>query len=76
MECGELRTIPQHTRLIEVLNLPLAVRGVSFARQTSGSGVAPHSDGRNFILTSYLGLKIPEGKAIMQPIFHTNQRLI
>jgi aspartate beta-hydroxylase len=25
------------------------------------SGVAPHSDGRNFILTAHLGLKIPTG---------------
>ena len=25
------------------------------------SGVAPHTDGRNFILTSHLGLKVPTG---------------
>jgi aspartyl/asparaginyl beta-hydroxylase (cupin superfamily) len=43
------------------VKIPLAVRGVCFARQEPGSGVAPHSDGRNFILTSHLGLKVPEG---------------
>lgn len=46
-------------RLVKDYDLPLAVRGVCFARQAPGSGVAPHSDGRNFILTSHLGLKIP-----------------
>lgn len=52
---------PQTYDLLNALNIPLAVRGVCFARQSPGSGVAPHSDGRNFILTSHLGLKIPEG---------------
>lgn len=52
---------PKTYNLLRELNIPLAVRGVCFARQTPGSGVAPHSDGRNFILTSHLGLKIPEG---------------
>ena len=33
--------------------------GVMFARQLPGSGVKPHSDGRNFILTAHLGLKVP-----------------
>ncbi len=47
--------------LLKELKIPLAVRGVCFARQTPGSGVGAHSDGRNFILTSHLGLKIPEG---------------
>lgn len=53
---------PKTYNLLKELNIPLAVRGVCFARQTPGSGVAPHTDGRNFILTSHLGLKIPEGK--------------
>lgn len=52
---------PKTYDLLKELNIPLAVRGVCFARQTPGSGVAPHTDGRNFILTSHLGLKIPEG---------------
>ncbi|CAB9512285.1 Aspartate beta-hydroxylase domain-containing protein 2 [Seminavis robusta] len=54
------RQFPQTYELIRSLNIPLAVRGVCFARQAPGSGVQPHSDGRNFILTSHLGLKIPE----------------
>mmetsp|Transcript_4222 Transcript_4222/g.8555 ORF Transcript_4222/g.8555 Transcript_4222/m.8555 type:complete len:262 (+) Transcript_4222:2-787(+) len=52
---------PRTYELLRKLDIPLAVRGVCFARQTPGSGVAPHSDGRNFILTSHLGLKVPEG---------------
>jgi aspartyl/asparaginyl beta-hydroxylase (cupin superfamily) len=52
---------PNTYNLLKELNIPLAVRGVCFARQTPGSGVGAHTDGRNFILTSHLGLKIPEG---------------
>lgn len=52
---------PQTYELLQSLGIPLAVRGVCFARQAPGSGVAEHSDGRNFILTSHLGLKVPEG---------------
>eukprot|EP00578_Thalassiosira_sp_NH16_P018781 CAMPEP_0181086056 /NCGR_PEP_ID=MMETSP1071-20121207/5547_1 /TAXON_ID=35127 /ORGANISM="Thalassiosira sp., Strain NH16" /LENGTH=350 /DNA_ID=CAMNT_0023167875 /DNA_START=64 /DNA_END=1113 /DNA_ORIENTATION=- len=52
---------PKTYNLLKELDIPLAVRGVCFARQTPGSGVAPHTDGRNFILTSHLGLKIPAG---------------
>jgi aspartate beta-hydroxylase len=48
-------------QLLKSLNIPLAVRGVCFARQGPNSGVQPHSDGRNFILTSHLGLIIPKG---------------
>lgn len=35
---------------------------VFFARQAPGSGIKPHSDGCNFILTSHLGLDVPEGR--------------
>ena len=63
---------PNTYDLLKELNIPLAVRGVCFARQTPGSGVAPHSDGRNFILTSHLGLKIPEGKAFYATYFFTH----
>jgi hypothetical protein len=55
------REFPATFELIKSLQIPLAVRGVCFARQAPGSGVQPHSDGRNFILTSHLGLNIPEG---------------
>lgn len=51
---------PKTYDLLKELDIPLAVRGVCFARQTPGTGVGAHTDGRNFILTSHLGLKIPE----------------
>tara|TARA_B110000090_G_scaffold194553_1_gene229794 strand:+ start:651 stop:1091 length:441 start_codon:yes stop_codon:yes gene_type:complete len=51
---------PLTTKIIKGLRIPLAVRGVMFARQQPGSGVQPHSDGRNFILTCHLGVKVPE----------------
>jgi aspartate beta-hydroxylase len=57
----KIQLFPQTYQLLQSLQIPLAVRGVCFARQAPGSGVQPHSDGRNFILTSHLGLKIPEG---------------
>lgn len=46
---------PNTVKLLKELEIPLAVRGVMFARQVPGSGVSPHSDGRNFILTVHLG---------------------
>ncbi|KAL7485933.1 hypothetical protein ACHAW6_011528 [Cyclotella cf. meneghiniana] len=52
---------PKTYDLLRGLDIPLAVRGVCFARQATGSGVAAHSDGRNFILTAHLGLRIPDG---------------
>eukprot|EP00560_Eucampia_antarctica_P002743 CAMPEP_0197834642 /NCGR_PEP_ID=MMETSP1437-20131217/23186_1 /TAXON_ID=49252 ORGANISM="Eucampia antarctica, Strain CCMP1452" /NCGR_SAMPLE_ID=MMETSP1437 /ASSEMBLY_ACC=CAM_ASM_001096 /LENGTH=224 /DNA_ID=CAMNT_0043439499 /DNA_START=84 /DNA_END=755 /DNA_ORIENTATION=+ len=52
---------PQTYKLLRSLDIPFAVRGVCFARQTPNTGVQPHSDGRNFILTAHLGLKIPQG---------------
>lgn len=55
------RMFPKTYDLLRELDIPFAVRGVCFARQAPGSGVAPHSDGRNFILTSHLGLRVPEG---------------
>lgn len=59
---------PQTYELIRSLNIPLAVRGVCFARQGPGTGVSEHSDGRNFILTSHLGLKIPTGKEVSMTV--------
>ncbi|KAG7370292.1 aspartyl/asparaginyl beta-hydroxylase-like dioxygenase [Nitzschia inconspicua] len=51
---------PRTYQLLKDLNIPLAVRGVCFAKQAPGSGVQPHSDGRNFILTSHLGIQVPK----------------
>lgn len=55
------KVFPKTYELLRSLDIPLAVRGVCFARQEGGSGVGTHSDGRNFILTAHLGLKIPNG---------------
>ncbi|KAI2491829.1 peptide-aspartate beta-dioxygenase [Fragilaria crotonensis] len=52
---------PQTYELLRNLAIPLAVRGVCFARQEPQTGVLPHSDGRNFILTAHLGLDVPDG---------------
>lgn len=54
------KEFPKTYELLKSLDIPIAVRGVCFARQAPGSGVQPHSDGRNFILTSHLGLKVPK----------------
>jgi len=54
--CAEF---PKTYNILQSLDIPFAVRGVCFARQVPGSGVQPHSDGRNFILTSQLGLQVP-----------------
>jgi hypothetical protein len=45
--------------LLQDLGIPTAIRGVLFARQAPGSSVNRHSDGRNFVLTAHLGLKVP-----------------
>ena len=55
------KLFPETYELLRSLNIPFAVRGVCFAKQAPNSGVQPHSDGRNFILTAHLGLKVPEG---------------
>ena len=55
------KQFPKTYELLRSLGIPLAVRGVCFAKQAPNTGVAPHSDGRNFILTSHLGLSIPDG---------------
>ncbi|CAM9149939.1 unnamed protein product [Choristocarpus tenellus] len=51
---------PKSVQLLRNLDIPIAVRGVMFARQVPGTGVSPHSDGRNFILTAHLGVRIPK----------------
>lgn len=51
---------PDTVELLKQAGAPLAMRGVIVARQVPKSGVAPHSDGRNFFLTAHFGLSIPE----------------
>jgi aspartate beta-hydroxylase len=55
-----IKVFPKTYEIIRGLNIPLAVRGVMFAKQAPGTGVAPHSDGRNFILTAHLGISVPK----------------
>jgi hypothetical protein len=51
---------PKTTTILRSPPIPLAMRGVMLAKQKPNSGVQPHSDGRNFILTCHLGLKVPK----------------
>ena len=60
---ANMKTFPKTTSIIQNLNIPLAVRGVMFAKQAPSSGVKPHSDGRNFILTAHLGLNVPSSSS-------------
>ena len=39
---------------------------VFFARQAPDTGIKPHTDNTNFILTSHLGLDVPEGECWMK----------
>jgi len=55
---------PQTVQLLKEAEAPLAMRGVIVARQVPGSGVAPHSDGRNIFLTAHFGLSVPEDCSI------------
>jgi len=55
---------PRTLSLLASLSIPFAVRGVMFARQAPGTGVQPHSDGRNFILTLHLGLQVPKEEGL------------
>ena len=60
--CG---AFPRTTAILRGLEppLPFAARGVMFARQAAGTGVAPHSDARNFVLTAHLALRVPDPDA-------------
>lgn len=51
---------PETVRIVKESGCPSVE--VFFARQAPGSGIKPHSDGCNFILTSHLGLDVPEGQ--------------
>ena len=55
---------PKTVQLLKQSEVPLAMRGVIVARQVPGTGVQPHSDGRNFFLTAHFGLSIPPDCAI------------
>ncbi|CAL1145489.1 unnamed protein product [Cladocopium goreaui] len=55
---------PKTVQLLKQSDVPLAMRGVIVARQVPGTGVQPHSDGRNFFLTAHFGLSVPPDCAI------------
>ena len=55
-------SFPITTKVVRDKQIPLAMRGVMFAKQAPGTGVAPHSDEWNFLLTAHLGIVIPKGE--------------
>eukprot|EP00240_Pyramimonas_obovata_P004269 CAMPEP_0118942768 /NCGR_PEP_ID=MMETSP1169-20130426/36800_1 /TAXON_ID=36882 /ORGANISM="Pyramimonas obovata, Strain CCMP722" /LENGTH=350 /DNA_ID=CAMNT_0006887837 /DNA_START=74 /DNA_END=1126 /DNA_ORIENTATION=+ len=50
---------PKTTKLVQKFNVPSSE--VFFAVQSPNTGIKPHTDNTNFILTGHLGLIIPEG---------------
>lgn len=54
------RIFPKTTQLLKDLGAPTVE--VFFARQGAKTGIKPHTDGCNFILTAHLGLDVPEGQ--------------
>jgi len=55
---------PRTTELVKRFKVPSVE--VFFARQSPQTGIEPHSDNTNFILTSHLGLDVPEGECWMR----------
>lgn len=55
---------PKTVELLKGCNTPSVE--AFFARQAPGTGIKPHSDDTNFILTSHLGLDVPEGECWMK----------
>lgn len=59
--------IPHFPRTVQLLkDLSVPSVEVFFARQGPNSGISPHSDKNNFIITCHLGLDVPEGQAWIQ----------
>lgn len=57
---------PKTFDIIGRSGVPVAPRSVLFAKQAGHSGIKPHSDGLNFILTYHLGLVVPRDKCWMR----------
>jgi hypothetical protein len=55
---------PNTTRLVREASSPSVE--VFFARQAPETGIKPHTDFTNFILTSHIGLDVPENECWMQ----------
>eukprot|EP00746_Dinoflagellata_sp_MGD_P034337 gnl/MRDRNA2_/MRDRNA2_18203_c0_seq1.p1 gnl/MRDRNA2_/MRDRNA2_18203_c0~~gnl/MRDRNA2_/MRDRNA2_18203_c0_seq1.p1 ORF type:complete len:378 (-),score=82.21 gnl/MRDRNA2_/MRDRNA2_18203_c0_seq1:112-1245(-) len=58
-DLDNIKLFPKTAKLLDSLNAPASE--VFFARQTAGTGIKPHTDNTNFILTGHLGLEVPEG---------------
>lgn len=62
---NELRgEFPETIRVLESNKVPSCE--VFFAKQGPNSGLLPHSDKNNFIITCHLGLDVPEGDCFIQ----------
>lgn len=53
------KLFPQTTEIIQKSKAPSLE--VFFARQPAGTGIKPHTDNSNFIMTGHLALVVPEG---------------
>lgn len=58
------RLFPITTEILKAANCPSVE--VFFARQPPNTGIKPHTDNTNFILTAHLGIDVPEQLAWMQ----------
>ncbi|TFJ79886.1 hypothetical protein NSK_008773, partial [Nannochloropsis salina CCMP1776] len=54
------RIFPKTVELLREIGAPTVE--VFFAKQKGKTGIQPHSDGCNFVLTAHLGLEVPEGE--------------
>jgi hypothetical protein len=60
--------------LLRVSGAPLGPAPVSMNRQPPNSGLPPHSDNANFLLTGHLGLVVPEGVCEFVMVESTTRR--
>ena len=58
---NRIKYFPRTVQLMKDVEAPSVE--VFFARQGPKSGIQPHSDRNNFIITCHLGLEVPEGHA-------------
>lgn len=63
-DSDNIKLFPKTVQLLRDINVPSCE--VFFAKQEVNTGISPHSDLNNFILTSQLALQVDEGKAYIQ----------
>ena len=61
---GRVLEFPRTVKLLKQFNVPSCE--VFFAKQGPKSGIKPHSDKNNFIITCHLALDVPEGECWIQ----------